>query len=178
MPLFEVVGVAPTGKIFTVAFVFLKNEKEDSYTWALEHLKLLIDSDDFPKAIVTDRELALVNALKNIFHSSYHILCRRHIGKDVEKYFTNLVKNKDIGTSFSQGRWHKVVEAQTQQEYEDQLGEMNEAYSHMFGLLKYVHETWLGPFKERFVRAWTNCALHMGQLTTNRYFIFLICNVY
>ena len=64
MPLFEVVGVAPTGKIFTVAFVFLKNEKEDSYTWALEHLKLLIDSDDFPKAIVTDRELALVNALE------------------------------------------------------------------------------------------------------------------
>ena len=71
-----------------------------------------------------------------------------------------------------------MVEAQTQQEYEDQLGEMNEAYSHMFGLLKYVHETWLGPFKERFVRAWTNCALHMGHLTTNRHFIFLICNVY
>ena len=62
MPLFEVVGVAPTGKIFFVAFVFLKNEKEDSYIWELEHLKLLIDSDDFSKAVVTDRELALVNA--------------------------------------------------------------------------------------------------------------------
>ena len=101
MPLFEAVGVVLTGKIFPIAFVFLKNEKEDSYTWALKHLKLLIDSNDFPKAIVNDRELALINALKNIFPNSYHILCRCHIGKDVEKYCTNLVKNKDIGTSFS-----------------------------------------------------------------------------
>ena len=100
MPLFEVVGIAPTAKSFSVAFVFLKNEKEDSYTWALEHLKLLIDSDDFSKAVVTNRELALVNALKNIFPNSYHILCKHHIGKNVEKYCTNLVKNKDVGTFF------------------------------------------------------------------------------
>ena len=93
MPLFEAVGVVLTGKIFSIAFVFLKNEKEDSYTWTLEHLKLLINSDDFPKAIVTTRELPLVNALKNIFPNSYHMLCRRHIEKDVGKYCTNLVKN-------------------------------------------------------------------------------------
>ena len=35
--------------------------------------------------------------------------------------------------------------------------------------VKYVSETWLTPYKERFVDAWTNRATHLGNTTTNMY---------
>lgn len=34
---------------------------------------------------------------------------------------------------------------------------------------QYVHETWLTPYKERFVVAWTNRVTHLGNTTINRY---------
>ena len=43
----------------------------------------------------------------------------------------------------------------------------------------YVCQTWVIPYKEKFVKAWTNKVMHLGNTTTNRYeyyFLFvLIC---
>ena len=36
----------------------------------------------------------------------------------------------------------------------------------------YVNQTWVIPHKERFVKAWTNKVMHLGNTTTNRYEIF------
>jgi len=33
----------------------------------------------------------------------------------------------------------------------------------------YVNQTWLTPHKERFVKAWMNKVMHLGNTTTNRY---------
>ncbi|KAI5677786.1 hypothetical protein M9H77_08736 [Catharanthus roseus] len=41
IPLLETVGMTPTGKIFTVATVFMLNEKVESYEWVLQKLKNL-----------------------------------------------------------------------------------------------------------------------------------------
>src|ERR1043165_3342750 len=35
--------------------------------------------------------------------------------------------------------------------------------------VKYVKETWLTPYKERFVAAWTNKITHLGHTKTNRF---------
>lgn len=35
--------------------------------------------------------------------------------------------------------------------------------------VKYVHETWLTPYKERFVTAWTNRVTHIGNITIDKY---------
>ena len=43
----------------------------------------------------------------------------------------------------------------------------------------YVFQTWVFPYKEKFVKVWTNKVMHLGNTTTNRYeycFLFvLIC---
>ena len=33
----------------------------------------------------------------------------------------------------------------------------------------YVNQTWIVPHKEKFVKAWTNKMMHLGNTTTNRY---------
>ncbi|GAB2278230.1 hypothetical protein Dimus_039275 [Dionaea muscipula] len=63
LPLFEVVGVAPTGQNFHVAFAFIKNENKDSFVWALEKLKTLFGTPAAPGVIVTDRDQTLMNAV-------------------------------------------------------------------------------------------------------------------
>ena len=51
-----------------------------------------------PTAIVTDRELALMNAVDDIFPTTKHILCRRHVYKNLDdkaKLKTNNVDEAD-----------------------------------------------------------------------------------
>ena len=33
----------------------------------------------------------------------------------------------------------------------------------------YVNDTWIIPHKEKFITAWTNKVMHLGNTTTNRY---------
>ena len=33
----------------------------------------------------------------------------------------------------------------------------------------YVNKTWLIPHKEKFVKAWTDKVMHLGNTTSNRY---------
>ena len=60
------------------------NEKKESYMWALEQFRQLIDAD--PKVLVTDKEQALINAIEMIFPSSAHLLCRWHIYKNIQNH--------------------------------------------------------------------------------------------
>ncbi|KAL8125268.1 hypothetical protein AgCh_012812 [Apium graveolens] len=84
MPLLEIIGVVPTGKIFVIGLAFLQDEKKGSFEWALQCTKDLFNPNQIPEVIVTDREFALINAISVIFPDSYHMLCTRHIVKNVE----------------------------------------------------------------------------------------------
>ncbi|CAN1127586.1 PKS-NRPS hybrid synthetase cheA [Linum perenne] len=71
-PLFQLIGVTPVKKSFTIAYVIMKDESIDSYTWVLEKFKMLLEEDSVPKVIVTDRELGLIGAIKKTFSHSVH----------------------------------------------------------------------------------------------------------
>ncbi|KAI5681066.1 hypothetical protein M9H77_02293 [Catharanthus roseus] len=45
MPLLEVVGMTPTGKNFTVASAFMRNEQATTYRWVLQQIKHLYFSN-------------------------------------------------------------------------------------------------------------------------------------
>ncbi|XP_038680967.1 uncharacterized protein LOC119981899 [Tripterygium wilfordii] len=62
MPLLEIVGATATNMTFCIAFVFLHSEKVFNYTWALRCLQSTMDGCTGPRVIVTDKELALMNA--------------------------------------------------------------------------------------------------------------------
>jgi len=56
----------------------------DNFEWALSKLKGLFVKDNvLPQVIVSDRDLAFMNALETVFPSSTNLLCSLHITKNV-----------------------------------------------------------------------------------------------
>ncbi len=64
-----------------MAFAILKAEAEYDFRWALEQLAKIMPHP--PEVIVTDRDLALMNALQVVFPDSAHLLCQWHLRKCV-----------------------------------------------------------------------------------------------
>ncbi|KAK1378823.1 MULE domain-containing protein [Heracleum sosnowskyi] len=75
MPLLNIGGVTSFNSTFFSAFVFLRKEETSDYIWALKRFVKVLGMQRHPAAIVTDRELALMNALKIIFPDTPHLLC-------------------------------------------------------------------------------------------------------
>ena len=66
-------------------------------------------------------------------------------------------------------RWKKIVEYVTLHEYNTEVDEMIRAWSpKLSAVVDYVHRTWLNPYKEKFVYAWTKKNLNFGAETINR----------
>lgn len=78
MPLLEIVGVTSTDYTFCIAIAYLVAESEENYIWALERLKsIMVDCGvEMPNVFVSDRELALVNAIEIVFPTSALMLCK------------------------------------------------------------------------------------------------------
>ncbi|XP_021775994.1 uncharacterized protein LOC110739820 [Chenopodium quinoa] len=98
MPFFEIVSVTPTNQNFLVAYVFMRNESTASYRWVLQRLRDMIGYNKEPSVFLTDRELGLCAALREVFPGTSHLLCRWHINKDVEARVTAMFKSKKIGS--------------------------------------------------------------------------------
>ena len=63
--LLDFVGVTPTGMTFSASFAYLEIERLNNMVWALEQFQgLFLRRDALPEVIVTDRDLALMNAVK------------------------------------------------------------------------------------------------------------------
>ncbi|XP_060969857.1 uncharacterized protein LOC133037065 [Cannabis sativa] len=98
--LLEIVGVTSTEYTFSIAFVFLESEQEDNYTWALDRLKNMMDIDFLPNVVVTDRELALINAIEKVFPVAKHLLCRYHISNNVLTKCRKILESKEKWDNF------------------------------------------------------------------------------
>jgi hypothetical protein len=61
MSLLNVVGLTSQNKSFFVGFVFLKEETEPFYVWAIDNMTEIYNGVQFPKVVTT--ELALMNAI-------------------------------------------------------------------------------------------------------------------
>lgn len=171
LPLFEIVGVTSTWLTFNVAFAYMDSERQDNFWWALEKLKeLFFSNTPFPQVIVTDRELALMNAIKVVFPSSTNLLCQLHINKNVGAKCKQYILKKDMQEPILE-LWRKIVYCSEEKEYEELLQVFEQACVDNIIFFDYVRDTWLNPHKERFVEAWTNRVLHLGNTTTNRYVI-------
>ena len=78
-------GVTLTGLTFFVAFILVEAECENNFVWALDRLKgLFMRGDAYPRVIVSDRDIVLMNAISVVFLEACNILCRFHIDKNVK----------------------------------------------------------------------------------------------
>ena len=84
MPLVQIIGVTSTSKSYSVAFSFVSNEREDTFVCVLDRLKYTLNKCMEPRVIVTDRDLALMNACAKVFPNAMHVLCRWHILENIK----------------------------------------------------------------------------------------------
>ncbi|KAH1256839.1 Protein FAR1-RELATED SEQUENCE 5 [Glycine max] len=133
-PLLDFVGVTPTTMTFSAGFVYLEAERVNNIVWALERFRgLFLRNDRLPVVIVTDRDLALMNAVKTVFPECTNLLCKFHIDKN----FVESLQKFQIACS----PWPMFVD--------------------------YVNDTWIIPHKKKFITAWTNKVMHLGNTTIN-----------
>ncbi|KAL5142514.1 PKS-NRPS hybrid synthetase [Glycine soja] len=161
LPLHDIVGVTPTGMTFSAGFAYLEGERVNNLVWALERFQgLFLRNDRLPVVIVTDRDLALVNAVKVVFPECKNLLCRFHIDKNVKAKSKSLIGQKNA--------WDYVMDSWGNLEFPKHLQRFQVACSPWPMFTDYVCETWIVPHKEKFILAWTNKVMHLGNTTTNR----------
>ncbi|XP_021773618.1 uncharacterized protein LOC110737590 [Chenopodium quinoa] len=167
MPLFEIVGVTLTNQNFLVGYVFMRNECTASYRWVLQRLREMIGYDKEASVSLSDRELGLYAALREVFPGTSHLLCRWHINKDVEARVTDMFKNKKIGASFKNGKWKRIMDATTEADYNVVVDTMKARWASYPAMITYIERTWL-CHKIKLVSFWTNQVLHFGNTSNCR----------
>jgi hypothetical protein len=165
MPLLHIIGVSPSNSTFSVAFCFMQNEQEESYIWALKTFFSFLDPLSFYPVLCTDRDLALLGAVKVVCPDYPHLLCIWHINKNVtsntKQHFTTNAEYQTFQKS-----WNQLIYSTTENDYNSRLSEFEKRYQ-TSPSLRYVKETWL-IHKEKFIVAWTQQCLHLGNSATSR----------
>ncbi|XP_058772442.1 uncharacterized protein LOC131646426 [Vicia villosa] len=139
IPLLEIVSITLTKLTFSIAFAYLEYERDENFAWALENLKELFSSGKLlAKVVVMDRELEFMNAMEYVLPNATHLLCPFHISKNMSMKCKEYVKSK------------------------------RREQSRVYEQHHYVNETLLTLYKERFVAAWTNRVIHLGNPTANK----------
>ncbi|CAG8502740.1 2637_t:CDS:2, partial [Scutellospora calospora] len=166
MPLLHVVGMTSFNTTFSSCFAFLKSEQEEDYKWALTCVFRIFGDIPKPQVIVTDRELALMNAVKTVFTESQNLLCIWHIGKNVlvncRRYFQT-----EVEWSAFMESWSTLIKSKTETDFGNNWEKLVEKYNEKQITIEYLKETWL-PFKANFVSCWADRYLHLGNMTTSR----------
>ncbi|KAI5674109.1 hypothetical protein M9H77_14473 [Catharanthus roseus] len=104
MPLLEAVGMTPTGKNFTIAIAFMRNEQGKRFKPVIEEM----------------------------LSTAYHMLCRRHIDQNVLIKLTEMIKDEEVASRFINGSWHKLLNETNKSSLEDsRLKEKLNAKSNM-----------------------------------------------
>ncbi|KAL5147393.1 hypothetical protein HKD37_06G017087 [Glycine soja] len=166
--LLDFVGVTPTGMIFSAGFAYLEGEHVNNIVWALEQFRdLFLRNDRLPVVIVTDRDLALMNAVKTVFLECINLFCRFHIDKNVKAKCKSLIGQK-IVWEYVMDNWGTLDDCPSEQQFAECLHKFQIVCSPWPMFVDYVNETWIIPHKEKFITAWTNKVMHLGNTTTNR----------
>ncbi|KAL5138312.1 PHD finger protein ING1 [Glycine soja] len=162
LPLHDFVGVTPTAMTFSAEFAYLEAKR------ALERFRgLFLRNDRLPLVIVTDRDLALMNAVKTVFPESTNLLCRFHIDKNVKAKYKSLIGEKNAW-DYVMDNWGTLVDCPSEHEFHESHQKFQVACSPWPMFIDYVNDTWIIPHKEKFITAWTNKVMHLGNTTTNR----------
>ncbi|XP_058192079.1 uncharacterized protein LOC131309467 [Rhododendron vialii] len=118
-----------------------------------------------PLVFVSDRDLALMNAIEACFPTARHILCIWHINQCVMKNCSRVLgpEWKRFITS-----WHSLINSSTPSSFEQKWQAMCDDFRQFPYVITYLWQTWLRSYKERFVSAWTDTCMHLGSNSSQR----------
>ena len=81
---------------FSAGFAYVEGERVNNLVWALQRFRgLFLKRDALPGVIVTDRDQALMNAVKDVFPECTNLLCIFHINKNVKAKCKSLIAQKN-----------------------------------------------------------------------------------
>ncbi|KJZ70447.1 hypothetical protein HIM_09395 [Hirsutella minnesotensis 3608] len=178
MPLLNFCGSTSERMTFSIAAAFLTGEAELQYRWALSCLIELATEEGIPlpRVIVTDRELALMNALTlTALATVLHLLCRWHISKNVlaktKAFFPKATKGGNVITRAPEftaflDAWASLVQAPEEDVFYKRLQAFKTA-GYPPAAVAYAVDTWLDPWKDKFVACFVNRHRHFGHTTTS-----------
>jgi len=69
--------------------------------------------------------------------------------------------------------WELLLQSPDEVSYNEHFKNFTTRCARYKTFVDYVQQTWLVPFKEKFVQAWANRVIHLGNTTTNRYINYL-----
>lgn len=181
MPMFNACGVTSGNKTFNWAVTFLSGERESHYNVALSAMASILKDEGIqpPGLIVSDRELALLNAFnKSSFWKLIpHLLCKWHVNMNVlaktRRFFPPAVKQPN-GKHYRHPRfqeflkeWNALLAANTEESFTSTLASFKDPGRHPGEAVAYAVKTWIDPWKEKLVAYWVNQIPHMGHVTTS-----------
>ena len=175
MALLNICAITGSNMVIQVGLVFIRQEREVDYNWALEFLRDIMAKESIqePLSIVTDREIALIRALRTHFPSSRHLLCRWHVNINVlsktKRFFPAPVKVGERVVRHPQFQeflrsWNMLLDSPTVSIYNQRLAEMQAKYP--TSAVKYCTDTWL-IWKENLVAIYIDQHLHFGVTVTS-----------
>jgi transposase-like protein len=152
------------------------------YAWAINHFKDLMTDNSITKPLswVTDREIALMNCIDQLFPEANHLLCTWHVNMNIlancRKHYPKDIRDPSTATTANpQGYvpnpewtnflkdWASLLDSATEEEYTHRLTKF---YIHKDDAVKYVVDTWL-KWKEKLVKYWVDQNLHFGVRVTS-----------
>ena len=169
MPLLNIIGITSLGTNFWVAFCFLRNEKEGDFRWVMRCIQALFRQLGLrgPKIVLTDRALAVINALQDVFPDTKHLLCFWHVNKAVQAYCQLAFKTEEEWEQFY-AEWLALVNSPTPEDFDTAWEAFNTKWNEKYGrLVDYLDDTWFQLLKTCFVKAWTNQVMHFNTLVTS-----------
>ncbi|KAH9469870.1 hypothetical protein Pst134EA_033328 [Puccinia striiformis f. sp. tritici] len=163
MPLMHIAGVNSSNSTFTIGFYFLATEKEGDFEWALQQLKTVLPC--LPAVILTDKEQALMSAIKSVFPSARHLLCQWHIRNNLWTHCQPLLVKGGYDYDMFLEAWNFLLASKSQEEYEANCVKM--AATCTPEVMKYMNKNWL-PLKGMFVNYLISDLPHFGNKNTSR----------
>src|SRR5947199_3800796 len=118
-------------------------------------------------AVVMDREIAIINACRQVFPATARLLCLWHVEKNVLVHAVEEFEDGDQRNEFIKA-WTKVVHATSEALFEAQWNALQDQYDQLVpGLVQYVKDTWIAPWKRSIIRAYMDWVLHLGNRVTS-----------
>ena len=109
-----------------------------------------------------------MNAVKTVFPECTNLLCTFHINKNVKGKCKSLIDQRNAW-EYVMNAWGTLVDCPSEHQFDEYLKRFEIVCLPWPMFVDYVKDTWIIPHKEKFVTAWTNKVMHLGNTTTNRY---------
>ncbi|KAK1685552.1 hypothetical protein QYE76_046400 [Lolium multiflorum] len=143
MPFAPFIGINRHGQSFMLGCGFLRDEKEESFTWLFTQFLDAMHGLQ-PTNIITDQDQAMRNAIREVFFDTVHRNCRWHVMKKAnEKLGPFLGRHPGLAEDFNECINESMSEDEFEARWEEMIAKWELAEHETFLWLKKYAKFWV-----------------------------------